>query len=346
MRTAKLSLLLAGISGCLVGAQPDSPGRVTRTLHFTHIDSAQSMQEIATLIRSIAEIRDASIKPDARVLEITGNAEQVSLAEWLLAQTDAPLPHSEPADVHEFRMAGTKENVVHVYYLRHADTIEQLQEMTTLVRAIGEIRRALTYNAAKVVTLRGTADEIALADWLFSQLDVAPSESQNAKQVRSSQDFRFSGSADDVTRVFFIDYAETVQQLQEAATLVRSIGEIRRVFTHNQLRALALRGTPDQIDLAQWLLARLEPPRTGSVARTASERSQPEYAMKSSPEDVVRVFFLPPSESVQTLQEKAVQIRMKTKAPRLFTFNSERAIAVRASATQMEDVSQAFQASN
>ena len=48
---------------------------------------------------------------------------------------------------------------------------------------------------------------------------------------------------DDVVRVFYLANTGTVQEFQEVATLVRSIGDIRYTFTYNAPKAAALRGT-------------------------------------------------------------------------------------------------------
>src|ERR1044071_7077707 len=135
MRAIILSLFVTCSSASLAGAQSDPPAPIERTVRFTHTDSPQNIQEIGTLIRSIAEIRNVSMKPDARTLTLSGTAEQISLAEWLLPQLDASMPPSESAGVHEFRLAGTEDNIVRVYYLRHADTVPQLQEIATVARS-------------------------------------------------------------------------------------------------------------------------------------------------------------------------------------------------------------------
>ena len=48
---------------------------------------------------------------------------------------------------------------------------QELQEIATTVRSIAEIRRAFTYNALNAIMVRGTADKVALAEKLISDLD-------------------------------------------------------------------------------------------------------------------------------------------------------------------------------
>jgi hypothetical protein len=92
-------------------------------------------------------------------------------------------------------------------------------------------------------------------------------------------------------RVFYFPAMER-QQAQELTTVVRSIGEIRSSFLYYGARALAIRGTPAQIALTEWLLSEI--PRTGpSGAR--------DFQLDGKGEDVVQVFHLPSSYSVEAV---------------------------------------------
>ncbi|MBS1874305.1 MAG: tetratricopeptide repeat protein [Acidobacteria bacterium] len=66
---------------------------------------------------------------------------------------------------------------------------------------------------------------------------------------------------DNVVKVFYVQNATSVQEFQEIATAVRSLTEIRRVFTYNAQRAILMRGTPDQIALAEKLIHDLDKPK-------------------------------------------------------------------------------------
>jgi general secretion pathway protein D len=66
--------------------------------------------------------------------------------------------------------------VVKVFYIKNATTVQELQEISTTVRSVTEIRRAFTYNAQWAILLRGTADQIALAEKLIQDLDKPKAE--------------------------------------------------------------------------------------------------------------------------------------------------------------------------
>jgi general secretion pathway protein D len=70
---------------------------------------------------------------------------------------------------------------------------------------------------------------------------------------------------DDVVRVFYITNATSVQEFQEIATAIRSLAEIRRIFTYNAQKAMLVRGTADQVALAEKLVLDLDKPKAEVV---------------------------------------------------------------------------------
>lgn len=61
--------------------------------------------------------------------------------------------------------------VVKVLYVKNVTTVQELQEMSVTIRSITEIRRAYTYNSLWAIVVRGTADQVSLAEKLLQDLD-------------------------------------------------------------------------------------------------------------------------------------------------------------------------------
>lgn len=61
--------------------------------------------------------------------------------------------------------------VVKVFYIKNATTVQELQEISTTLRSVTEIRRAFTYNAQYAILVRGTADQVNLAEKIIQDLD-------------------------------------------------------------------------------------------------------------------------------------------------------------------------------
>ncbi len=215
-----------------------------------------------------------------------------------------------------------------VFFLAHAGTPQRLQETATDVRTIADIRRLFIYNAPSAMTLRGGAAQIALAEWLVNQLD---NPANQAIRSSVSYEYRPSSSVDDVVRIFYPAHTKTPQALQEMATDVRTIADIRRLFTYSATSALILRETPARIALAEWLVNELdhpanEPPRTPAPH---------EYRPSGTVDDVVRVFFLAHAGATQRLQEIATEVRTAAEIKRIFIYSASSSLIARGTAAQI-----------
>ena len=70
---------------------------------------------------------------------------------------------------------------------------------------------------------------------------------------------------DEVMKVFYLTNATSVQEIQEIATAIRTVADIRRVFPLNSQKALIVRATTDQIALTEKMLHDLDRPKSEVV---------------------------------------------------------------------------------
>jgi general secretion pathway protein D len=63
---------------------------------------------------------------------------------------------------------------------------------------------------------------------------------------------------DEIVKTFYVTNATTVQEFQEIATAVRTLTDIRRVFTYNAQKAMVVRGAADAVGLAEKLIHDLD----------------------------------------------------------------------------------------
>jgi hypothetical protein len=313
MRIRAIGFLITALCAFVTFGQ--TPAAQTQVFTFQHTDSVQDFQEVCNLIRTAALIRDVSTDNDQRALTLRGTADQLALAGWVYKELDK-VPSQDSA-VQEYRIGS--DDVIHLFYLTHTTTVQDFQEIANLVRTASQIRNAFTYNTARALALRGTGDQLALADWITNELN------QPAQQIRSSapHEYAMPGSEGDVVRIFYLPNVKTIQDFQEIATLVRTAATIRSAFTYNTPRALALRGTRDQIALAGWLINEL------------NTNGQDEYRVPNASDDVVRVFYLPHTATVQDFQGIANTIRTATEIRTAFTYNAQRALALRGTVSQL-----------
>jgi hypothetical protein len=176
MRTKAIELTFVVLFASAAFGQAPGEQSMDRVFHFTHNQTAQGFQEIATVMRTVAGIRQLSVVAAPRVLTLRGTADQIALAEWLFNELDKPatwipVQQVQNSIVHEYRVPGNSDDVVRVFYLTHAETPQGLQEIVTAIRTVTDLQRVFTCNATKAVTLRGTADRIALAAKIISETD-------------------------------------------------------------------------------------------------------------------------------------------------------------------------------
>ena len=133
----------------------------------------------------------------------------------------------------------------------------------------------------------------------------------------------------DRVRVFYLAYADSAQALQEAATVVRSVCEIRYVMVHNETKSLALRGTEEQLRFGEWLLGELD--REPGKATTTGQEFLTRDRLFEYP---VRVFVLR-GMSPQRIQEVATEVRKQAGTRWLYPYLPLPGVAVRARAEEM-----------
>lgn len=294
---------------------------VNRTIRLSHTDTPQAIQELATIVRSIGEISQLSADATTQSITLSGSAAQINQAEWIIARLDdAP----RAAGKQEYRMpGGGGENAVRLFSFQNVTQVQQLQELATVVRAILEIRRVFTYPSRNVLAIRGTEAQLTAADWLVANLD-QPAAPGGTLQMRMPE-----AGEEDMLRVFPLAHANSPQRLQETATMVRSITEIRRLFTYNALRIIAVRGTAGQLAMAEWLID-----SSDRAARPESGRF--EYRTMGGGDDLARMFYLSNAENPARLQEIAAQVRNQFLIRQMFTFAPLNAISMRGTSAQAQ----------
>jgi hypothetical protein len=135
----------------------------------------------------------------------------------------------------------------------------------------------------------------------------------------AKHEYRASENIDDIVRIFYLTNPEIPQGMQEVATAVRALANVPRLFIYESLRAVAVRGTADQVKLVEFLSAEMDKPPVPRASSPGSRSSaSPEFRMADGQENVVRVFYIPNTRTVQDFQEVAVLVRTVTNLRRLY----------------------------
>ena len=222
-------------------------------VYFTHAATPQSLQEIVTTVRSVSDLQRVFVYNSLHAAILRGGAPEIGLADWLMLKLDQPGQNQAPP---EYPFAGLRgPEVARVFYLQHAQSPRDIQELMTTLRSIADLQRMFVYIAPKAVAVRAPADRVALAQWLVSELD-RPCDEPPAGTHR----YELPVGPDNQVRIFYLSPSATLEQRQQIASNVRTTAYVQRLFLYNPLAALSVRGTVGQIATAERLLDELKQP--------------------------------------------------------------------------------------
>jgi hypothetical protein len=205
-----------------------------------------------------------------------------------------------------------------VFHLTQNQVPQQMNQIATMIRSTGDIPHIAADSVQRTVAVTGTSAQLEMAGWMISQID-------RSTPPLSPQDFQ--AGAGDTVRLFFLAHISTVQQLQEIAVTLRSIVDIKRLFTYDTLHAVAIRGTSSQTAMAMWLVNQLD-----QTVGTPSPGPN-DYTLSS--EDVAHVFNLINPRVPMETQEMVTLVRSVADLQRIFIYNARKAIVVRTSPDRM-----------
>ncbi len=317
-RYAVIALLASAAGGHLLAQES-----IERSLYLTHAASTEDRQSLAVAVRMIVNPGLITVDEEKKSVTLRGTPQQIAMAEWLVQELDRPQDRTTSAA--EYPGSASGDNVVKVFRLAHAESPQALQEIATTLRSVGDISRVFVCTAPSAIAVRGAADRTALAAWLVGELDrpAGPSASD-------IPEYHLSGDNESVVQVRHLHSAQSPQQLQEIATLIRGVADVRRLFLYHQAKAITLRGTPEQIALTHWLIGELDQPAAGRVAVPHEYR-----VSANSDDDLVRLLYLTRLETPEHLQQILAEIRSTTGIRRVFASYAPKAIALRGTATQI-----------
>jgi hypothetical protein len=131
---------------------------VVRVAALTSVDTLQAVQEVANVVRSMADISRCYPLVSRKFLVMRGNDDQVALAGWLLKQLDGPAGQG----TNEFKISGPGNQIAQVAHV-NAGTAESLQETASQIRTETNMSRVFAFPARSAVAMRGTADQLSQA---------------------------------------------------------------------------------------------------------------------------------------------------------------------------------------
>lgn len=106
---------------------------------FKNATSARALQEIATTLRTVANIRRVTVDAPAASLAVSGTPDELAAAAWLVAQLDKPARVALSLLQNQSAVFGGDHYVV--YYLKNLSVPVGLQEAITTLRTVEDIQK-------------------------------------------------------------------------------------------------------------------------------------------------------------------------------------------------------------
>lgn len=256
MRTLAIGCLTTALLASLAfGQTPAAPG-VDRVFYFTHTDNPQNLQEIANIVRAMND-STATLDRTKKTLAVHGTSAQIALVEWIMSEMDKPAgtPPSPVPAIHPNGNDRGVDQVVRVFSLTHAETPLNLQQLTNLLRSLTNMQRVFPYNALKLLVASGSADQMALADWLVQQLDRPPGP---PVQDPGTRDLRWTFKIMHTVRVFYLTHDQSPQEIQGIISQLRSATKVDHIAPYSAQHAIAVAGTADQMAAVARLVKELD----------------------------------------------------------------------------------------
>jgi hypothetical protein len=314
--------LLAFLFSASALAQSAPDGLSSQTFHFLHADTAQARQEIVNAMQSIGEIRAVTADPAAGTLLVRGTTPQLDLAQWIFGQLDQA-PGAAADSGGQYQLQADHAPYVRTFFLAHTAAPPAVQQLINAIRATVGMPRVVAYTPNLALMVRGNYDEVQLAAWLVRHLDVPPGLQQDPADLA----YDYSSPRDPAVRIFRLAHATAPLAMQELINAIRSISEVQRATVCTPTASLILRGAPEQMAVAAWLVQELDrqPTSAGAIE---------EYPGMPFAGQVVKVASLPPAGTPRDLQALVNTIRVTAGIPRIVFNSASHAVVFRAGAGQ------------
>lgn len=201
---------------------------VTQVLFFSSADTPQTMQEITDAIHFIGELPQTSLQTASRSLTIQATPSSQALADWLFQQLDAPqsVPPQE-SQVDSYSGLSGASDQLRIFRLAHPAGAQAFQGLVNAIRVVPDMSKVFPCASKALIAVRGSGDQLAVAEWLGKQLDQPPPQ---PGQTRAEQQFHSALSQLPEVRVLYFAHATTALEQQPIVNAVRVIPELTHVF--------------------------------------------------------------------------------------------------------------------
>jgi len=222
----------------------------SRTFHLTTLTSptAVRVREIGTIVRALAA-KQTSVNEESQTISVSGSSSDLALAAWLVEQFDST---GAKSGMVQYTVQGSPQSAVRIFYLSNTPRQTGLNEFVSTLRTVGGIQNMFATTPEHAIGIRTTEAQAQLAEWLVKQLDVAHASAGVERYASTGP-----GGPQEIVEVAFLARQGTESDLNQAVTTLRNEAGIRDIFMHSSPQGMAFRGSAEQVQSAEHLLARI-----------------------------------------------------------------------------------------
>ena len=233
------------------GELEKSPRGVSEKAYASDPSSTIALQELKEITTMLDEKRRGNLKPGEIPLSPVEKARKESVA---MIESLLPVPELKPV-TNKITLLKMNNQPPKVLY----ETVGKLAGINVLFDPSYQAGKNANLDLTNV-TLSEALDYIALLTKTFWK-PVGP----NAIFVTDDNVTKRRDYEDEVVKVFYLKNPTTVQEFQEIITAVRSVTDVRRMFTYNAQNAVMVRDTVDKVALVEKLLRDMDKPKAEVV---------------------------------------------------------------------------------
>ena len=178
-------------------------------------------------------------------------------------------------------------------------------------------------DAQQTIQFQGPAAQVAMAQWILTQLDTPGNENALLQYT--------SPNGDDVLRVNFMANVTTNLEAQEMLTTLRAVADIAKVFNYAERQAIVIRASSADMAFGEWIVDQLNVPVTAKLDPTPRvyTGAVKGYGPTAKPGDTARVNYLTNGVTQQGAQQIMTAIRMVGIIQKVFVYTDLHALTLR-----------------
>ena len=227
-----------------------SPADTVHIYFVSNFPLQAELNEFVTVLRTVADLQRIFTYSASHAIVVRADSGHVQAGDWLVQKMDVAADAHPVNAQYKWTLPACSGGSVEVAFMPRQMSQMNLNSIVTTVRAIADVQRIFTRTGTpQAIAFRGCQDEVQLADWIIQQVEIQT----NPQMKGQKKEYMVAGSTDPVTRVYYLGNSSS-QQLNQLARTLRTQARIQHLFVVADASAVALRATPDMMDVADKII--------------------------------------------------------------------------------------------